>query len=137
MNDENLPAKSEFLVYEAEDGTVKVDVRLENETVWLTQHLMAELFQTSKQNVIQHLKRIFAEGELEESSVVKRFFTTAADGKKDKTSFFNLNATSPTTWQRNERKANCPRKQLTRNSCRFAARETGMYNGISISTTST
>ena len=84
--------KGQFLVYEAEDGRVKIDVRLEDETVWLTQQLMADLFQTTKQNIGQHLKNIFSEGELLEDSVVKKFFTTAADGKKYKTSFYNLDA---------------------------------------------
>jgi len=56
-------------------------VRLEGEAVWLTHQHMAELFQTTKQNVGQHLKKIFEEGELGEISVVKNFFTTAADGK--------------------------------------------------------
>ena len=79
--------KGQFLVYEAEDGRVKIDVRLEDETVWLTQQLMADLFQTTKQNIGQHLKNIFLEGELFEDSVVKKFFTTAADGKKYKTNF--------------------------------------------------
>jgi len=51
--------KSQFLVYEAEDGQIKIDVRLENETVWLTQKLMADLFQTTKQNIGQHLKNVF------------------------------------------------------------------------------
>jgi hypothetical protein len=84
--------KGQFLVYEAEDGQVKIDVRLEDETVWLTQQLMAELFQTTKQNIGQHLKNVFSEGELIENSVVKKFFTTAADGKKYKTNFYNLDA---------------------------------------------
>ena len=74
-------------VYEAEDGQIKIDVRLEDETVWLTQQLMADLFQTTKQNIGQHLKNVFSEGELLENSVVKKFFTTAADGKKYKTNF--------------------------------------------------
>jgi len=91
-NESNLPAKSRFLVYAAEDGRVKVEVRLENETVWLTQQHMAELFQTSKQNVGQHLKNIFEERELVENSVVKNFFTTAADGKDYRTNFYNLDA---------------------------------------------
>ncbi|OQW97217.1 MAG: hydroxyacid dehydrogenase [Desulfobacteraceae bacterium A6] len=86
------PAKGQFLVYETEDGKVKIDVRLEDETVWLTQQLMADLFQTTKQNIGQHLKNIFSEGELIENSVVKKFFTTAADGKKYETSFYNLDA---------------------------------------------
>jgi len=85
-------AKGQFLIYEAEDGRVKIDVRLSDETVWLTQQLMADLFQTTKQNIGQHLKNIFSEGELFEDSVVKKFFTTAVDGKKYKTNFYNLDA---------------------------------------------
>ena len=79
--------KSQFLVYEAEDGRIKIDVRLEDETVWLTQKLMADLFQTTKQNIGQHLKNVFFERELLEDSVVKKFFTTATDGKKCQTHF--------------------------------------------------
>jgi len=75
------PTKSQILIYRSEDGRIKLDVRFEGETVWLTQQLMADLFQSTKQNVGQHLKRIFDEGELTEISVVKKFFTTAADGK--------------------------------------------------------
>ena len=75
------PAKSQLLIYQSEDGRVRLDVRFERETVWLTQQLMADLFQTTKQNVGQHLKSIFEEGELAQNSVVKDFFTTAADGK--------------------------------------------------------
>ena len=92
MND-NLSARGEFLVYQTEDGNVKLDVRLQNETVWLTQQMMAELFQTTKQNIGQHLKNIFSEGELLEDAVVKKFFTTAGDGKKYKTNFYNLDTT--------------------------------------------
>lgn len=88
----NLPATGKFLVYQTEDGRIKLEVRLENETVWLTQQLMSELFQTSKQNIGQHLKNIFDEGELDQNSVVKKFFTTAADGKKYETNFYNLDA---------------------------------------------
>lgn len=86
------PEPGQFLVYQAEDGKLRLDVRLQGETVWLTQQHMAELFQTSKQNISQHLKNIFAEGELVEDSVVKIFFTTASDGKKYRTSFYNLDA---------------------------------------------
>ena len=67
---------SQFLVYQTEDGKLKIDVRFEGETVWLTQQHMAELFQTTKQNVGQHLKSVFAEGELAQDSVVKESFTT-------------------------------------------------------------
>jgi hypothetical protein len=55
---ENPPPGGQFLVYQAEDGKLKIDVRFEGETVWLTQQHMAELFQTTKQNVGQHLKRV-------------------------------------------------------------------------------
>ena len=84
------PPRSQFLVYQTEDGKLKLDVRFEGETVWLTQHNMAELFQSSKQNVGQHLKSIFEEGELAQDSVVKNYFTTAADGKNYSTKFYNL-----------------------------------------------
>ena len=85
-------SKGQFLVYKAEDGKLKLDVRLEDETVWLTQQMMAELFQTTKQNIGQHLKNIFSERELVEHSVVKEFFTTASDNKNYKTRFYNLDA---------------------------------------------
>jgi hypothetical protein len=82
----------QFLVYRTEDGKLKIDVRFQEETVWLTQQHLAELFQTTKQNIGQHLKNILEEGELAEESVVKDFFTTAADGKKYATKFYNLDA---------------------------------------------
>ena len=83
---------SQLLIYQAENGTIKIDVRFEGETVWLTQQLMAELFQTTKQNVGQHLKNVFEDGELSPEAVVKKFFTTAADGKSYGTNFYNLDA---------------------------------------------
>ena len=89
MSDEILP-QSEFILYQTEDGGTRVQCRFENETVWLTQQQMAELFQTTKQNVGQHLKSLFAEGELVQDSVVKESFTTAADGKNYATRFYNL-----------------------------------------------
>ena len=82
----------EIVLYTAADGTVKLDVQLEKETVWLTQQLMAELFQTTKQNIGQHLKSIFQSGELAQKAVVKKFFTTAADSKSYDTNFYNLDA---------------------------------------------
>ena len=81
---------SQILIYQTEKGRTKIEVRLENETVWLTQKLMSELFQTSKQNISLHIMNIFDEGELEKNSVVKEFLTTASDGKKYKTNFYNL-----------------------------------------------
>ena len=67
---------------ETEDGQTKIDVKFENETVWLTQAQLCELYQTSKSNISEHIKHIFEEGELEETSVVRKSRTTAADGKK-------------------------------------------------------
>lgn len=84
--------KGQFLVYADENGRLKIDVRLENETVWLNQQLLASLFQTTKQNISLHLNNIFEEGELMEESVVKEFLTTAADGKNYRTKYYNLDA---------------------------------------------
>ncbi|MFZ6038444.1 MAG: virulence RhuM family protein [Bacteroidota bacterium] len=87
-----LPHKtnSEILLYQSDDGQIKIQVRLENETVWLTQADMVELFQTTKQNISLHIKNIFEEGELDEYSVVKEYLTTAADGKNYRTKHYNL-----------------------------------------------
>ncbi len=90
MTDELTPHGGEILIYQTESGRTKIEVRLENETVWLTQNLMTELFQTSKQNVSLHIQNIFSESELSEDSVVKEYLTTATDGKKYHTKFYNL-----------------------------------------------
>ncbi len=82
--------ENNIIIYQAEDGKTKIDVKIENETVWLTQNQMAELFQTTKQNVSLHIKNIFEEGELSENSVVKDFLTTAQDGKNYNTKHYNL-----------------------------------------------
>lgn len=92
---DNLPVKSEFLVYQTEDGRVKLDVRLENETVWLTQKHMAELFQTTPQNITIHLKNIFTEGELEEGATCKDFLQVQIEGNREierKHKYYNLDA---------------------------------------------
>lgn len=72
--------KGEILLYQSEDGTTKIDVRLENETVWLTQKSMAELFQTTVPNVNMHLKNIFEEGELEPNRTIKDFLQVQQEG---------------------------------------------------------
>lgn len=84
--------QSQFIIYQTEAGDTRLDVRFQDETVWLTQSLMADLFNTTKQNIGQHLKNIFSEQELTEKSVVKDFFTTAADGKNYQTKHYNLDA---------------------------------------------
>jgi len=72
---------TELLMYQTEDGKTKIEVRMEDETVWLSLNQMAELFQRDKSVISRHIKNIFSEGELDEKSVVANFATTAADGK--------------------------------------------------------
>lgn len=79
-----------MIIYISIDGQTKIDVRLEDETLWLTQAQMCELYQTSKSNVSEHIKHIFEEGELDEESVVRKFRTTDSDGKSYNTTFYNL-----------------------------------------------
>ena len=73
--------QGQVLVYAAEDGRIKIDVRLENETVWLTQQHMADLFQTTKQNISLHLKNIFGDNELVREATVKEFLTVQSEGR--------------------------------------------------------
>lgn len=81
---------SQIIIYQSEDGITKIDVRLEDETVWLTQSQLCELFQKSKATISEHIKHIFVEGELAENSVVRNFRTTANDGKEYDTNYYNL-----------------------------------------------
>ncbi len=82
----------ELILYTAEDGSVEIQLRALEGTVWLSQLEMATLFDTTKQNIAKHLKAIFAEGELAEDSVVNHWLTTAADGKKYRVAHYNLDA---------------------------------------------
>jgi hypothetical protein len=82
--------QSQVLLYQASDGATRLEVRMEDETVWLSQNQMAELFQTSIPNVSMHIRNVFAEGELQPASVVKEFLIAAADGKNYQTKFYNL-----------------------------------------------
>ncbi|MFM8833248.1 MAG: virulence RhuM family protein [Cytophagales bacterium] len=104
---------AEFLVFTSQAGENTIEVRVQDETVWLTQSLIAELFQTTKQNIGQHLKNIFAEGELQENSVVKKFFTTAADGKQYNTAFYNLDAIISVGYRVNSQRATLFRQWAT------------------------
>jgi hypothetical protein len=88
QQNENFPynessAKGEVLVYQAENGQVKLDVRLENETVWLTQQMMADLFQTTIPNISMHVRNIFEEGELLPEATVKNFLTVRQEGSRE------------------------------------------------------
>jgi len=78
-----MKKNSEILLYQTEDGQTKVEVRMENETVWLTQAQMVELFQTTKQNISLHIKNIYEEGELHEVSTVKEYLTVQKEGTRE------------------------------------------------------
>ena len=80
----------QILIYQTEEGQTRLEVRLEGETLWLTQKAIAELYQTTKQNISLHIQNIYDEGELDKKSVVKDSLTTASDGKKYLTKFYNL-----------------------------------------------
>jgi hypothetical protein len=92
MNDEN---KSELILYRTEDGKTRLEVRLQNETVWLTQKMMADLFQTTVANVNTHLKNIFAEKELDQKATIKDFLIVQKEGAREvsrSVDFYNLEA---------------------------------------------
>ena len=76
-----MPDSDLILFYQTEDGKQRIEVHLQDESVWLSQKLMAELFQTTPQNINMHLKNIFSEGEVVADSVIKESLTTASDGK--------------------------------------------------------
>lgn len=90
MKDDRNDMQSDIIIYQTEDGNTKIDVKFEEETVWLTQAQLCELYQTSKSNISEHIKHIFEEGELDESSVVRKFRTTGADGKNYNITHYNL-----------------------------------------------
>ena len=80
----------EILIYQTDDGQTNIEVKIEDDTVWLTQQQLTELYQCSKSNISEHIKHIFEEGELDKDSVVRKFRTTAADGKNYNTTHYNL-----------------------------------------------
>lgn len=84
------PVTGEMFLYKSDYGTVKLNGLIYQESLWLTQAAIAELFNTTKQNIGQHIKNIFNSLELDENSVVKKFFTTASDGKNYETAYYNL-----------------------------------------------
>jgi hypothetical protein len=84
------PGGGEFLFYQSDDGRIRLQVRMEDESVWLTQKLMAELFQKDVRTINEHIQNIFEEGELAADSVIRKFRITAADGKNYETAHYNL-----------------------------------------------
>ncbi len=92
----NLPVlpddPGQFILYQTQDGRTRVECRFQNETIWLSQALMAELYQTSKQNISLHLQNLYREGELDPDRVVKEYLTTGPDGKTYGILHYNLDA---------------------------------------------
>ncbi|MBN1649679.1 MAG: virulence RhuM family protein [Bacteroidales bacterium] len=82
--------KGEILIYQNHEGNIKIDVHLEDDTVWLMQAQMGQLFNKNKRTISEHISNIFKEGELDEDSVVRKFRTTASDGKVYDTNYYNL-----------------------------------------------
>ena len=87
MNQED---KGQILLYKTPDGESRIEVRLQDETVWLNLDQMAELFQRNKSTISRHIKNVFEEGELEQYSVIANFATTASDGKTYNVTYYNL-----------------------------------------------
>ncbi|KKP97509.1 MAG: hypothetical protein US25_C0015G0009 [Candidatus Moranbacteria bacterium GW2011_GWE1_36_7] len=101
----NVEKFNNFVIYKTDDGLVNIDVYFFDDTIWLNQKLIAELFGTTKQNVSLHLNNIFNDLELDEKSVVKKFLTTATDGKNYKTNFYNLKAIIAVGFRTNSERA--------------------------------
>ncbi len=80
MNKENKLTNSNFLLNQTEDGQPRIEVRLENETAWMTQAMMAELYQTTPQNITLHLKAVYSEGELDEAATCKDYLQVQGEG---------------------------------------------------------
>ena len=88
-----MEEKNNIIIYQLDDGKTKIDVKLEDETVWLSQQQMAELYDTTKQNISSHIKNIFDEEELDENSTVKEFLTVQKEGNRNverKVKYYNL-----------------------------------------------
>jgi hypothetical protein len=83
------PMDSQFLIYQNQEGDVKIDVRFQDETIWLSQAEMSVLFSKDKRTISEHISNIFKEGELDENSVIRNFRTTATDGKEYQVEYYN------------------------------------------------
>ena len=83
---------AEFLIFTSQEGKNSIEARYEDETIWLTQKLMGELFEVGTNTINYHLKEIFKNGEIDENSVIRKFRITAVDGKNYITNFYNLDA---------------------------------------------
>ena len=125
----NEKSSDSIIIYDNGGGQPKIEVRFESETLWLTQKKMAELFECSVDNISLHLRNIFFEVELDEKSVIEKSSATAADGKKYKTKFYNLDAIIAVGYRVNSKKATQFRIWATR-----ILREFIIYNGSPVKT---
>ncbi|MEK7084376.1 MAG: virulence RhuM family protein [Patescibacteria group bacterium] len=113
MKKEETPQLSQFLLYNSPDGGVSMEVFIHDETVWLTQKMMAELFDVDHRTISEHLQNIFKSGELSENSVVRNFRITAADGKKYEVGFYNLDVIISVGYRVNSKQATHFRRWAT------------------------
>ena len=97
--------ENKLIIYTSKDGNIKVNVNIQNEDIWMSQDLMSNLYDTTKNNISMHLKNIFNEGELQKESVVKKFLTTASDGKNYNISHYSLDAIIAVGYRINSKKA--------------------------------
>lgn len=103
-----------IIIYQSSDGAATLEVRLDHETVWLTQDQMAELFGRERSVITKHLRNVFKEGELEEDSVRAKYAHTAADGKEYLTQFYNLDAIISVGYRVNSKQGTRFRQWATR-----------------------
>jgi hypothetical protein len=130
---------AEFLIFTAQTGEDGIEVRFEDETIWLTQKMMAELFSVSVKTINEHLKNILDSNELNELSVIRKFRTTASDGKNYNTNFYNLDAIISVGYRVNSVRATQFRQWATKVLKEFSIKgfvldkkrlENGTYLGI-------
>ncbi len=126
----NKPSKSltirnstaEFLIFTSQAGEDGIEIRYQDESIWLTQKLMAELFDVERSVVTKHLKNIFNENELDQETVCANFAHTAPDGKSYKTQFYNLDAIISVGYRVNSKRATQFRQWATRILREFAVK---------------
>ncbi len=118
---------SSFILYTSNSGDIKVNVFLEGETIWLTQKLIARLFTVNVPAISKHLKNIFSEGELSEHSVISKMETTASDGKKYQTNYYNLDAIISVGYRVNSKQATQFRIWATKTLKEFIIKTKNIY----------
>lgn len=101
-----MKSYGEIVIYQTEDGLTNIEIKIEDETVWLSQQQMADLFQTSRTNVVEHIKHIYEEGELDENSTCRNFRQVRKEGNRDvsrEMPFYNLDMLADSFWIQKKR----------------------------------